>query len=310
QARKINDLFWLVFWIATVIFVLVSGVLLYSVIRFRQRKGRERPVKQIHGNTRLEVVWTIIPAVLLAFVAVPTVLTIFDLRETPTGDVLNVRVTGHQWWWEFEYPDLEVVTANELHIPAGRPVYLTMTSADVIHSFWVPQLNGKRDVVPGRETNLTLFADEPGLYLGQCAEFCGLGHADMRVQVLAEVEADFQAWAAGQAQPAVIPEVGPAAEGWQVFQLVCTACHAINGTDFQARFAPDLTHIASRTTFAAATLETNAENLKEWLADPPELKPMSPHLNDLNEGRILGMPNYELSSEEIDSLVALLMELE
>ena len=313
ESEKIDDLWWLVFWIAVGVFVAVGGAFVYAIIRFRRRgKGQERPVKQVHGNTRLEIVWTIIPAVILAVIAVPTVATIFDLRgePDPSENALEIEVVGHQWWWEFRYPEYGFVTANEMHIPIDRPVYLSMTSADVIHSFWTPQLNGKRDVVPGRITNLRLQADEPGLFLGQCAEFCGLAHADMRHRVFAHTEADFQAWAEAQAQPAVIPDEGPVAEGWQTFQLVCSACHAVDGTDATSDLAPNLTHFGSRTTFGAGTFENVEQHLREWLRDPSSLKPMQPELNDLAAGRVLGMPAFGLTEAEIDSLITLLYALD
>jgi cytochrome c oxidase subunit 2 len=311
QARQIDDLFWLVFWIAVAVFVLVMVGLLFALVRYRHREGSDRPVKQVHGNTKLELVWTIIPVVILAVIAVPTVATIFDLREEPLPEenALLVEVIGHQWWWEFRYPEYGFSTANEMHIPADRPVYLSMTSVDVIHSFWVPQLNGKRDVVPGRITHLTLQADEPGVYLGQCAEFCGLAHADMRHRVFAHDEAEFQAWATAQAQPAVLPSEGLAAEGWETFQAICSACHAIDGSSATSQLAPNLTHFASRTSFGGATFDNNQEHLREWLRNPPGMKPMDPARNDLAAGRILGMPDFGLTEEQIDGLIALLDSL-
>jgi cytochrome c oxidase subunit 2 len=310
-AQKIDNLWWMVFWIATVIFVLVQGALIFAVLRFRRRKGEDRQVKQVHGNTRFEIMWTIIPVVLLAAVAIPTLATLFDLRRAPdpSENALQIEVTGHQWWWEFYYPDYGITTANEMHIPAGRTVYLTMTSADVIHSFWVPRLAGKRDLVPGRISNMKFQADEPGVFFGQCAEFCGLAHADMRQRVFAETEEDFAAWAAAQAQPAVIPTEGAAAAGWDTFQLVCASCHTIDGTSAVGRLAPDLTHFASRTTFGGATFANTRDHLAEWLADPSALKPMRPEYNDLEAGRIMGMPNLGLTPDEIDGLIALLETL-
>ncbi len=185
-----------------------------------------------------------------------------------------------------------------------------MTSADVIHAFWIPQLNGKRDVVPGRISQLVLEADEPGIYLGQCAEFCGLAHADMRLRVFAHPEAEFELWAQGQAQPAVLPESGEALAGWETFQVVCASCHAIDGTSASAQLAPNLTHFAARTTFGSATFENTEAHLSEWLENPSNLKPMRPELNDLSEGRILGMPNLGLTEEQIDELIAFLDTLE
>lgn len=313
-ARDIDGLWQLVFWTAVVIFFLVAIAMVVSIVRFRERKsGEERKIRQLHGNTRLEVVWTIIPAVLLAVLAVPTVSVLFDIRADPGPDALNVNVVGHQWWWEFEYVDNGgFFTANELHIPAEREVYLTMTSADVIHSFWVPRLNGKRDVVPGRTTNLRLEADNPTPsgepMFGQCAEFCGLAHADMRIKVFVHDDEGFADWVASQNQPAVIPTEGLAAEGWETFTRVCTACHGVAGTDFDLRLGPDLTHFASRTTFGGATFENTTEHLRQWLDNPSDLKPMDPDRNDLaaTPPRVLGMPDFGLSSSEIDGLIALL----
>ncbi len=314
-ARDIDGLWNLVFWIAVVIFVLVQAALIISIVRYRRRPdGTERPIKQVHGNTRLEVIWTIIPAVILGAIAVPTVATLFDLRERPANIDVEVNVIGHQWWWEFEYPEYGFVTANELHIPAGETVYLTMTSADVIHSFWVPKLNGKRDVVPGRVSNLALIADEPTdpdkPLLGQCAEFCGLAHADMRVKVFVHTPEDFEAWARAQAQPAVIPTEGLAAEGFETFGQICAACHVIDGTEYQVNLAPNLTHFASRTSFGGASFDNTEEHLRQWLRNPASLKPMDPDRNDIPAGRILGMPNFGLDEGQIDGLIALLEGLE
>jgi cytochrome c oxidase subunit 2 len=325
EARKIDDLWWLVFWIAAVIFVLVEGALIYAVVRFRRRKDSDDEVRQVHGNTRLEILWTIIPVVILAVIAVPTLRTIFDLRgePDPSENALEVNVIGHQWWWEFEYPEYGIETATELHIPEDRPVYLSLISADVIHSFWVPQLNGKRDAVPGRVNHLTLVADAPGIFLGQCAEFCGLAHADMRHRVVAHTAADFDAWVAEQQEVAVVPEEGLAADGWRIFEIVCSACHNVKGTSaqvtrtftsedggvtrgFAGALAPDLTHFASRATFGGGTFQNTEEHLRAWLADPSDLKPMTPELNDPAAGRILGMPNFGLDGDEIDALIALL----
>ena len=310
-AQSIDNLWWLVFWIAAAVFVVVEAALLFAVLRFKRRTGVDRPVKQVHGNTSLEIVWTIIPAVLLAALAVPTIATLFELRAEPEPEenALQIEVTGHQWWWEFYYPEYGFSTANEMHIPAGRPVYLTMTSADVIHSFWVPQLNGKRDAVPGRITNLTLEADEPGVFLGQCTEFCGLAHADMRHRVFAESEEEFQAWATSEMQPAVLPTEGLAGAGLETFEIRCASCHTVRGSSAAAELAPDLTHFASRTTFGGATIANTQQHLREWLQDPSALKPMRPELNDLSAGRVLGMPNLGLTEQQIDELVAFLETL-
>jgi len=310
-ARDIDNLFTSVFLIAVVVFALVQGALIFGIVKYRRRKGEDdRPIKQSHGNTKLEITWTIIPALILAGVAVPTVGTLLDIRSEPDSPRIEITVTGHQWWWEFEFPQYGFTTANEIHIPAEANVYLTMTSDDVIHSFWLPKLNGKRDLVPGRTSHLTLIADDPTppgepLY-GVCAEFCGLAHADMRLLVFVDTMEEFEEWAAEQAKPAVIPTEGPAAEGYATFERVCVACHAVAGTDYQARLAPDLTHFGSRTSLGGASFVNDTDHLEQWLANPADLKPMDPDRNDIEGGRILGMPNFGLETGEIDSLVALL----
>jgi cytochrome c oxidase subunit 2 len=310
-ARQIDDLFWPVFWIATAIFILVQGGILAAVFLFRDRRIDREP-KQVHGSTPLEVLWTVLPALILAVVAVPTVRTIFDLTECGR-DAMTVEVIGHQWWFEYRYPDLGVETANVLVIPSGSEVCAHLTSEDVIHSFWVPQLNGKRDQVPGQTTFLRLQADDPGEYWGQCAEFCGLSHSLMRTRVQALSPPDFDRWVAGQKQPPPIPEPDSEAElGLRLFQSRgCTQCHTVDyGPDRtesnlvpdDAFAGPDLTHFASRRVFAGASLPTDGETYEEalrgWLADPPAIKPGS------------FMPNLGLSEEEINSLIAWLETLE
>jgi cytochrome c oxidase subunit 2 len=325
QARDIDGLFTLVFWIAVVIFVLVEVGLLVAVWRFRRRRrGPEREVKQVHGNLRLEVIWTIIPTVVLAVIAVPTLRTIFELRTEPAADenALEINVIGHQWWWEFEYPEYGFTTAQEMYVPTGRTVYLHLTSADVIHSFWTPRLQGKRDAVPGRVNNLTFLAEEEGDYLGQCAEFCGLAHADMRHVVKAVSPEEFEAWAQLHATPPEMPTEGPALEGYETFQQVCAACHVIDGSvgtppDVSGplderdtwTLAPNLTYFAEREKFGGWSFDNDEVHLAEWLANPSDLKPMDPDRNDLENGRILGMPNFGLTPEQIDGLVAFLETL-
>jgi cytochrome c oxidase subunit 2 len=324
QARDIDNLFTLVFWIAVVIFVLVEAGLLFAVWRFRRRSGPEREVKQVHGNLRLEVIWTIIPTVVLAVIAVPTLRTIFELRTEPAPEenALEINVIGHQWWWEFEYPEYGFATAQEMYVPTGRTVYLHITSADVIHSFWTPRLQGKRDAVPGRVNNLTFLVEEEGDYLGQCAEFCGLAHADMRHVVKAVSPEDFEAWAQRHATPLEMPVDGAALQGYETFQQVCAACHVIDGSvgaqpevtaPLDGRetwsLAPNLTYFAEREKFGGWSFDNDEVHLAEWLANPSDLKPMDPDRNDLETGRILGMPNFGLTQAQIDGLVAFLNTL-
>lgn len=339
--RDIDGLWDLVLMLATFVFVLVMALLVWAMWRYRERPGDETEPKQLHGSSFIEIGGVVFSVVLLTFISVPTVRGLLDIREVPEGpDVLQIQVTGHQWWWEFEYvnetsPDgATLITANELHIPADTSVYLTMTSADVIHSFWIPALNGKRDVVPGRVTNLTLIADEPtppGEPIpGQCAEFCGLAHADMRIKVHVHDAAGYASWVDEQLAPAEQPAAETALDaGWQTFTTVCTACHQVTVEDvegevtthgperhitadeieFRSSFAPNLTHLFSRDTFASGTLTLDPdhlENLAQWIDDPNSLKPMWADRNDLANGRVLGMPDMGLSPTEIDEIVDLL----
>ena len=300
-ARQIDGLWWLVFWIAAAIFVLVQGAILVIAFVFRNRRGRQEP-KQIHGNNKLEMLWTAIPALILAGIAVPTVKTIFELTDRP-DNALTVEVIGHQWWFEYVYPEYGITTANIMVIPAGMPVELKLTSEDVLHNFWVPQLAGKRYLVTGQETYLNLEADQPGEYWGQCAEFCGLSHALMRARVVAVDEAGFEQWVAGQQQPAVEPAEGsPAAEGQATFlNAGCTRCHIIRGVWEEVTRqppAPDLTHLAGRDYFAGASFDLDAAHLRRWLANPPAMKSGS------------FMPNLSLNDDEITALIAYLETLE
>ncbi len=302
-ADKQDELFTLVFWIAVGVFVLVEGLLVVALVRFRRRSADDTP-KQVHGNTRLEMIWTVLPALLLAGVAVPTVGTIFDLAERPAGEVVEVNVTGHQWWWEIEYPQHGVVTANEIHVPTDRPVVATLTSNDVIHSFWVPRLAGKQDLVPGRTSTLNFAAPEAGTYLGECAEFCGLSHALMLFRVVAQDPQDFEAWVNAQLQPAAAPAPDTEeAKGLEYFRNFgtgsCLACHAVNGIEgATATIGPNLTHIGGRQTIAAGILEMSDEELARWLRNPPAVKPGSK------------MPSYNLTDDQIEALVAYLRSLE
>jgi cytochrome c oxidase subunit 2 len=313
QAEKIDNLFTPVFFIAAIIGVLVLTAVVVFAIRFRYRAGKNENPKQIHGSTPLEIGWTIVPALILAVVAVPTIITIFDLNKAPAGaDVLDVRVIGKQWWWEFEYPEQKVVTANELVIPAGRPVKLDLRACDeslpdkcnVIHSFWVPELNGKRDVVPGQNNHWSIEADKPGTYLGQCAEYCGLSHANMRFRVIAKEPAEFDRWVGEQQQGAAVPfQVGtgaqtqPAGPTQELMstKFQCTNCHSI-GDSSVSSYGPNLTHLASRTTFASGYYELTRDRLVQWVHDAPSLIPMqSKACRDPGEpasGKCVGMPSF------------------
>ena len=317
-AREVKTLFERVFWFGAVpVFVLVEGGIVLILIKYRHRKGRDRMPPQIHGNTRLEIGWTILPAVILAVVMVPTIATIWDLARQPPDDALHVTVIGQQWWWKFEYTDDDmqtaaetsgpITTANELVIPTDRVVYLTVLSgvggindAAVIHSFWVPELAGAQDAIPNHENHILLQADEPGTYEGQCKEFCGLSHALMKFHVRAVSPADFDAWSAGQKEDAVTPTAGLAATGLDAFMNgACINCHAVQGTAAQGLAGPNLTHFHSRECFAGCLLQTDsADDISRWLRDPPAVKPGS------------YMPNYHLSESDIEALTAYLQTLD
>jgi cytochrome c oxidase subunit 2 len=292
-ARREDSLFNWVFIIAVIVFFLVEGLLVYVLYRFRHRPGRAIPT-QVHGNSRMEIAWTIAPAVLLAAIAVPTIVTIFSLAGRPAG-AMDIRVVGHQWWWQAEYPSSRVVTANEIHIPTGRPVVFSITSNDVIHSFWVPKLAGKQDLEPGRTNHILMQADRPGVYLGQCAEYCGLSHANMRLRVIADRPADFQAWLSSQQRAAGQP---PAAALQALQNHGCGGCHTINGVQgLVGTIGPNLTHFGARKTLAGAILDNTPEQLAMWLRNPPAVKPGA------------DMPNLHLRPDEIRALVAYLQSL-
>nr|MBA2565536.1 cytochrome c oxidase subunit II [Gemmatimonadota bacterium] len=201
-ARLIDQLFDITLGWGLVVFILVESLLVYIVWRYRQRGADDRP-EQVHGHTRLEIAWTLVPIVILLFIGIPTVRTIFATQENrPIPGALQVRVVGHQWWWEFEYPELGILTANELHLPVGRTASFDLQSADIIHSFWVPRLGGKRDAIPPHTNRLWFTPDSAGTYLGQCAEYCGASHALMGFRVVADSPEDFEAWVANQRRPA------------------------------------------------------------------------------------------------------------
>jgi cytochrome c oxidase subunit 2 len=317
-ADKIDRLQIPVFLVAGVVFVLVQGLIVATVIRHRHRPGRPDPI-QVHGNTKLEFGWTVIPALLLVGVAFPTVFTIFDLAKEPTKNVLPVDVYGHLWWWEYRYPTLGISTANELHIPTNTSVRLSLHSIEpglpaakgeefatgVIHSFWVPKLAGKQDVVPGRVNKLTIRADKENEYHGQCAEYCNLSHANMRLRVISMEQANFDKWVAEQKAPIQQPTSGDAAAGFALFKGkgTCIGCHTMQGVEGAvARVGPNLSHLMSRKTFAGATFDITTQNLHDWIEDPSAMKPMRPEKGT-------GMPKLPLSETEINQLVTFLETL-
>lgn len=301
---EIDRLFRVIVWLAAGVFVIVESLLIYVAIRYRAKPGQPPPPR-VHGHTLLEIGWTLAPAIILIVVAVPTIQTILRTDGPAPAGALEVSVIGHQWWWEYRYPEAGVVTANELHVPVGRPVVLSMTSADVIHSFWAPRLGGKRDVINGRTNRLRFTADSIGEFLGQCAEFCGQSHANMGLKVVVQDSALFAAWIASQQRaPVAADSLSPLArEGLEAFRKIrepasntCIVCHTIQGVSAGV-LGPNLTHLASRSTIAGAMLPNTPEGLARWLKDPPGEKPGSK------------MPNPGLTDAEIAALVAYLQSL-
>jgi len=272
--ETVNRLWWIMFWMSIVIEALVAGLVIISLIRFRRKAGDPDPV-QISGNTRIEIAWTIAPAMILVVLLVLTLTTMVNISE-PKGTTMRVTVTGHQWWWEFDYQGMNIVTGNEMHIPLDEPVHIDLRSTDVIHSFWVPSLAGKRDAIPGHDNTLWISARKPGTYRGECTEFCGPEHANMNFIVVAQPRAEFDAWVKQQQAPAVSDQTGFAADGRDLVQnasVACIACHTINGTNLKAKVGPNLTHIGTRQYIAAGTLENNQQNLMRWIHNPQEVKP-------------------------------------
>ncbi|GBD32446.1 Cytochrome c oxidase subunit 2 [bacterium HR33] len=300
----LDDLFRTIFWLALGVFVVVESLLVYVIVRYRARPGQPPPPR-VHGNTLLEAAWTLAPAVILMFVAVPTIQTVFRTDGSAPEGALEIDVIGHQWWWEYRYPEYGIVTANELHVPRGRPVVLKLTSADVIHSFWAPRIGGKRDAIQRRQNRLAFTADSVGVFMGQCAEFCGESHARMGLRVLVQDSSDFAAWVAAQTAPPVPEDSLTELErrGLEEFREIrdpasnsCIACHAVQGISAGV-LGPNLTHVASRGTIAAGMLPNDSANLARWLRDPKAIKPGSK------------MPAIGLSTDEIEALVAYLRRL-
>lgn len=279
---------------AVVVFLLVEICLVWVLIRDRRKEGDDTPPRQIHANTKLEIAWTVIPVFLTGALFVMTFQTMKSVAApTASAEDINVHVIGHQWWWEFDYSDLGFKTANELHIPVGATVQITLDSVDVIHSFWVPQLSGKTDVFPGQTNHMWLTANQTGVFIGQCAEFCGVEHALMRIVVVVDSQADFNAWAANQQKPAAQPQTAEEQAGFEDVSSVCASCHSLNPAEPAEKIGPNLAHLFSRSTFAGATYDLTEENLRTWLHDTQAMKPG----NNMK---------LKLAPDEIDQILAYL----
>ena len=375
NAQKIHDLQWPIFMVAGVVGVIVLAFIAFIVMKFRDR-GQAMP-EQTHGKAWLEYLFIAIPAVILTTIAIPTVGVVMALADTDDTECI-INVTGQQWWWEYDYPvsadgticgftpstaeASPIITSGQVVIPTGTKVLLRGTSRDVIHSYWIPRLNGKRDMVPGRVHYLRLQSDTPGIYAGQCTEFCGLSHANMRMETIALEPADFQRWLDNELEPYAAPAEGSlAAEGEATYIAQCARCHQVNGlvddrgTDdpsddtlvvsYPDQFvysgaAPNLTNLMGRNTFAGATYDLltdecradvweadpsqfgdrylegvtedclNEIELREWLRNPPAKKPMyaDPEMLSETDGKTRGMPYLALSEDQIDQLIAYLLE--
>ncbi len=342
-AREVNDLSYFVLAITAAIFLGVTCLLVYALVRYRARPGDAMEPPQVFGSVQIELAWTIIPILIIVVLFLGTARVLFSVQDAQKpASAVDVTVVGHQFWWEFRYPKYGVVTANELHVPvstasAPRPTFMKLTSADVIHSFWVPQLAGKTDLLPNRVNEMWIDPQSPGLYVGQCAQFCGMQHAKMLLRVYVDTPDEFERWIAQQQkvqseiagverstmtmsdaagaggnraqrnagaaliETAAHAESAPtvnAHDGQRVFeQQACINCHTISGTVANGRYGPDLTHLMSRATLAAGAMPNTADNLKAWIEDPNTFKPGSL------------MPAMHLTGKQNEQITAYLLTL-
>jgi cytochrome c oxidase subunit II len=297
SAERIEGLWWFMFAIAAGVVAFVTALLLFAAIRSRRRAaGNEEPrwAKGLIVGGGI-----VFPLVSLSVLWAFTLRDVADLSSPPEDPSVRIVVDGRRWWWDVRYPELGIVTANEIHVPVGETVQLVLTSGDVIHSFWVPELAPKTDMIPGRTNTMWIRAERPGVYRGQCAEFCGLQHANMAFLVIADPPDAFGDWVAGQRALPDVPVTSEAARGQEVFlSSACIGCHTIQGTEATGTLGPDLSHLASRRTLGAATIPNTEANLRAWVPNAPALKP-----------GVL-MPAIPLTTEELDAVVAYLQTLE
>ena len=302
-AKAIVDLSIFVLGITAVIFIAVSTLLVYSIVKFRATPADvDREPAQVYGSTQIELAWTIIPILIVVVLFAATARVIHAIQDAPQPPTsVDVTVIGHQFWWEYRYPAFGIVTANELHVPVSdltrpRPTFLKLLSADTDHSFWVPQLAGKTDLIPNRVNALWMDPHRPGVFLGQCAQYCGTQHAKMLQRVSVDAPDEFDAWVRAQQQPAA--EDVAAMAGRRVFETTaCINCHTVRGTAANGRFGPDLTHLMSRVSIASGAAENTPENLRVWLKNPDAIKPGSL------------MPAMKLNDTELDALVGYMQSL-
>ena len=302
QAGRISALWWLMFWVCSAIFIIVILVTIAAAFRRRPQNEAASSEKTERNLTRAVIGGVAATVVILFVFLIVSFLTGRAVSSSPDPEPLTIKVTGYQWWWKVEYedplPSNTVITANEIHIPVGQPVAFKLTSRDVIHSFWAPNLHGKRDLIPGHEATIWLQADEEGSYRGQCAEFCGHQHAHMAFVVIAEPRDKFYAWLDAQRKPAGQPSDAEQAHGREVFLTkTCVMCHTVRGTPASSGVGPDLTHVASRQTIAAGTLTFTRDNLTRWVTDSQAVKPGNK------------MPPHNLAPQDLESLLTYLESL-
>jgi cytochrome c oxidase subunit 2 len=312
QAHNIGQLWWLMFWVCSAVFVIVITLVLLAFLRGRRAaQGSDQPLAvelipapQAEHRTGVIIVWGTVATILVLFVFL---IDSFLVGRGMTAELaqkqgVNIEVTGHQWWWEVRYLNVDAssifTTANEIHIPVGVPVTFTLKANDVIHSFWVPNLSGKKDLIPGKVATIWLQADQPGRYRGQCAEYCGFQHAHMALWIVAEPQDEFNNWHRNQIQSAAPPANADQQRGQQLFlSSTCVMCHAINGTPANSNIGPNLTHLASRNTIGAATLQNDSEHLMRWISDSQQIKPGN------------RMPPNPLTPDDLKSLIGYLQNL-
>ena len=297
-AKMVTHLSFFVLVITGIIFVVVFTLLVYSLIKFRGRVGDVgREPAQVYGSTQIELAWTIIPILIVVVLFLATARVLHAVQDAPQPPgAIEVTAIGHQYWWEFRYPKLGVVTANELHIPVSdpanpKPTFLTLLSADTDHSFWIPELAGKTDLIPNHPNRMWMDPLRTGIFVGQCAQYCGVQHAKMLLRVSVDSPEDFAEWVRGQQQPAA--QDASVATGRRVFESnACMNCHAVGATAANGRFGPDLTHLMSRATIASGAATNTPENLRLWIRDPNAVKPGSL------------MPAMKLSDSDLDAVVS------
>src|SRR5499433_2465278 len=302
-AFAIREVSFIVLAITAAIFLIVGGFTVYTLVRFGRRPANpETEPPQVYGSTQIELAWTVVPFLIVVVLFLVTARYVWGIEgRAQPPDALEITVVGNQWWWEIRYPKLGIVTANEIHVPvsdAAKPVptFITVKSVDVAHSFWVPQLAGKMDAIPNKTNHVWIEPRQVGTYVGQCAEYCGLQHAVMLLVVVVHPQDEFRAWVAAQQRPPV--EQATVTAGRQLFSsLACINCHTVRGTQSNAVFGPDLTHLMSRSTLGAGAARNTPENLRAWVKDPSAFK----------TGAL--MPAMKLDDAQLDQLVAYLSTL-